>query len=596
MSKFIIYLLESSVILAVFYVFYIAVLKKETFFNLNRFFLIGIVVFSLLLPLMSFDFSQGNITVIDNSIEEFGNFRASYYETAETWEYKASKTSISTHDTTSEVHESTTIDWTYIFLKFVWSIYIIGVLFCLSKLFWNFRKLQKMILKYPQVEINGIKVVKVSYPIAPFSFLKHAFVYEGITDTLELDQIIVHEKTHIEQKHSFDLLFIQFIAAFLWFNPLIWILINSLKAIHEYIADKKIIKAGYSLVDYQTLLLRQLVSNNSHGLVNNFNLSFIKKRIIMMKHKKSGLTGKLKAALTITCAILFSLVLIQCNSKTNTQASLQEDVLFKEYLNNKDNPIHIIDKRTLFPTTTFVISDDKVSIDGKLSGISEIAPALKQELIDQYMFIHSNMDSTASKNNEVASIPKKALSGRHFPVRLKIDGNQKMKKVREFHTELRRLDRRKVIYYGETASGKQMIQPFLVPPFHWADPSRDDSVYPKVDLNKATITGNVATLNGIEYLQLNLSSSGINYKEEVYQFIKKHIDEESISYLVSLTFDDNDTFKNYLTNLAEVFQGFEKIYDVRAQELFGKKRKNLNRFEISKVSNGVYKAVFIAEN
>ncbi len=602
MIKFIIYLFESSVILAVLYILYIALMKKETFFNLNRFFLLGIVVFSLLLPLVSFDFNQGKIAVIDNSIEEFSNFRASYYETAERWDYQASKVPISLDTDTSKVIASAPIDWINILLKFVISIYIIGVLFCLSKLFWTFRKLRKMILMNSHTQIDGIHVVRVSQPIAPFSFLKYAFIHEGITDTLELDQIIAHEKTHIEQKHSVDLIFVQFLAAFLWFNPLIWKLINSLKTIHEYIADEKIIKSGYSLVDYQTLLLRQLVSNNSFGLVHNFNLSFIKKRITMMKNKKSGFIGKLKVALTITCAILFSLVLFQCNSKTEVEkeeVSNKLEASLKKYKIDK-NSIYTAD---MPPRPMFVISNDKLFIDGKPSEISKIGPVLEKAAIGLNNLLASKIDSIQiTKNNgkpsevsKVKSRHKKTGIGRHYPVQLKIDGNQKMKKVREFQTELRRLDRRKIVYYGETASGKQMIQPFLTPPFHWANPSHDDSIVPEIDLTNATIEGNVATLDGIEYLQFNLSSTGVNYKEEVYQFVKKHVDKKSIAYLISITYDDTDVFENYLTNLAEVFQGFEKIYDVRAQELFGKDRNDLERSEFLKISVGIYKAVFIAE-
>ncbi|WP_298520015.1 M56 family metallopeptidase [uncultured Kordia sp.] len=558
MIKFLIYLLESSAILAVFYLLYV-VMKKETFFNLNRFFLLGIVVFSLLLPLMSFDFSQGKIAVIDNSIEQFSKFRMSFYENAEALEYQVYKNPVSLDDSTTKVIETASIDWISILLMAIIGIYIIGVLFCLSKLFWNFRRLRKMILMHPQEQINGITVVKVSQPIAPFSFLTYAFVYDKVIDTPEIDQIIAHEKAHIEQKHSIDLICIQFLAAFLWFNPLIWMLINSLKAVHEYIVDKKIIKAGYSLVDYQTLLLRQLVSNNSCGLVHNFNLSFIKKRITMMKSNKSGFKGKLKVALTITCTILFSLLLFQCNSKTD-----EAEALLNKYEKDRGIVMNMSDTGFLRPPV-FAVANDKLTVNGKPFTIAEIEAAVKDLLT-------------------------------HGVIPMRIDRNQNMKKVREIQNEFRKFDKRKVIYYGETASGKQMIQPFLVPPLYWADPSHDDTLPARIDLTNATIEGNVATLNGIEYLQLNVSSTGVNYKEEVYRFVKKHVDKKSRAYLISITYDDNDVFENYLTNLAAVFQGFEKIYDVRAQELFGKDRRELvERSEFLKISEGVYKGVFIAE-
>ena len=144
--------------------------------------------------------------------------------------------------------------------------------------------------------------------------------------TPEFDQILAHERTHIQQKHSIDLIFVQLLAAFFWFNPVIWRLIKSLKTTHEYIADKKIINSGYSLVEYQTLLLKQLISNNSFGLVHNFNLSFIKKRITMMKNKKSGWSGKVKVAMTIAITLIGGAIIIQCNSRIDEQVSLKSEI------------------------------------------------------------------------------------------------------------------------------------------------------------------------------------------------------------------------------------------------------------------------------
>jgi len=183
----------------------------------------------------------------------------------------------------------------------------------------------------------------------------------------------------------------------------------------------------------------------------------------------------------------------------------------------------------------------------------------------------------------------------HGVIRMKIDRNQRMKKVREIQNEFRNFDKRKVVYYGETASGKQMIQPFLVPPFHWADPSRDHTLSPRIDLTNATVKGNVATLDGVEYLKLNISNTGVNYREEVFAFVKSHVDKGSTAYLISVAFEDTDTFEKYLTNLAEVFQGFEKIFRVYAQELYGKDYNDLEKSERFILSEKAPKAVFIAE-
>ena len=560
MMKFAIYLLESSAVLIIFYLLYEVMIKKETFFNFNRFYLIGIVGFSLLLPFMSFDFSKGKIAVVDHSIEEFNDFRMGYYDTMETWESEAFGHSIPLEaPVVYNKPADVPVDWIAIVMKLLFGVYILGVLICLSKLLWTLGRLKRMVSNYPKARINGVTVVKMPNPSASFSFFGYAFIYKEKMETAEMNQIIAHEKVHIEQRHSIDLIFVQLIAVFLWFNPLIWKLIKSLKTTHEYIVDQKIINTGYSLVEYQTLLLSELVSNNSFGLVHNFNLSFIKKRITMMTNNKSGFSGKVKMTLTIACTVLFSLVLFQCNSAKPEGISTEAEVVAvnnipKEYLEKLKRQMELV----------FSISNNTITVDGETINVKDVAP-----------------------------IVEKAGIGRHGLVRIKIEGNQNMQIISAMQTELRRIDRRKVIYYGKIDAGEQMIQPFLVPPMHWANPSHDDSIPVEADLSKATHNGTVATLDGIEYLKVNLSKDK-TIREDVYNFVKSHIARQSTAYLIRVEYSDTDNTKNYLTNLAEVYKGFETVYKVRAQELYGKDHRDLKKEEYIFIGKEAPKAVFIA--
>ncbi|WP_452601925.1 M56 family metallopeptidase [Pontimicrobium sp. MEBiC06410] len=563
MIKFAIYLLESSAVLIAFYLLYEVFLKKETFFNFNRFYLLSVVLFSLLLPFMSFDFNKGKIAAVDNSIEEFNDFRMSYYEAMETWESQAFNNSTPVEaPVVSNKKENSPVDWETIVIMILLGVYILGVLVCLSKLLWTLSRLKRMISIYPKTKINGVMVVNIPDPSASFSFFGYAFIYREKMKTAEINQIIAHEKVHIEQRHSIDLIFVQLIATFLWFNPLIWKLIKSLKTTHEYIVDQKIINTGYSLVAYQTLLLRELVSNNSYGLVHNFNLSFIKKRIIMMTNNKSGFSSKIKMGLTVICTVLFSLILFQCNSEKTD--NIPEELKKLMANNNKNIPKELKEQMRRQAELVFSISNNIISVDGKTIDIKDIEPILTE-----------------------------AGMGRHFTVRFKIDGNQNMRKLSEVQAELRRIDRRKVLYNGETDSGKQMIQPFIVPPMHWAKPSHDDSIPVKPDLSNATHNGTVATLDGIEYLKVNVSEDK-NIREAVYNFVKSHITRQSTAYLIRVEYNDEDNFKNYLTNLAEVFQGFETVYKVRAQELYGKDHQDLKKEEYIFIGREAPKSVFIA--
>jgi hypothetical protein len=437
-------------------------------------------------------------------------------------------------------------------MKLLLGIYGIGVLICLSKLFWTLRRLKRMVSIYPKTKINGVTVVKMPNQIASFSFLGYAFIYKEKIETTEMNQIIAHEKVHIEQRHSIDLIFVQLIAAFLWFNPLIWKLIKSLKTTHEYIVDQKIINTGYSLVEYQALLIRELVSNNSYGLVHNFNLSFIKKRIIMMTNNKSGFSGKIKVALTITCTILLSLVLFQCNSEKIEGTSLESKELSNnDFQNEKFN----------IKQSIFTFSNNKLFFNEEPCEIKDI---------------------------------KSIVEKTYGMVQMEIDINQNMKVISELQNELRKLDRWKMTYYQRTGrGGRLVIKKSLVLNMY-----KDDYFSSrKGDLNKAIHDSTVSILNDTEYLKVDLSLEK-DHVEDVYNYVKRQIARKSITWVIA-EYDDTDSFKKYLINLDKVYDGFEEVYKERSQELYGKDLRDLYkseyRSELNIVRKGATELVMIAK-
>ena len=112
-------------------------------------------------------------------------------------------------------------------------------------------------------------------------------------------------RRHISGKGTPWIIFLHTgLAVFQWFNPFAWQIRKALKTTHEYIADRQVIDRGVERIDYQSLLLKQVIGYHSVELVNNFNLKPIKKRIAMMNKNKSGLPARLKAALVAPFAIL----------------------------------------------------------------------------------------------------------------------------------------------------------------------------------------------------------------------------------------------------------------------------------------------------
>lgn len=108
----------------------------------------------------------------------------------------------------------------------------------------------------------------------------------------EISDIIAHEKVHIRENHWFDLIIVELMSIFLWFNPFIWFFERSIKQNHEYLADKGVVAQGFSVNRYHSVLLNQLMGMEVIGITNNLNYSLNAKRLKMMKKE---ITPRVKA-------------------------------------------------------------------------------------------------------------------------------------------------------------------------------------------------------------------------------------------------------------------------------------------------------------
>ncbi|MEQ9443615.1 MAG: M56 family metallopeptidase [Cyclobacteriaceae bacterium] len=542
MSSLILYLLEANGLLAILYALYWLLLRKETFFSFNRFFLLAIMASSLLIPLLSFDLFPSAHSVISKPMGELRDMRISYYDAFEAWSHKAAYPSPITEHTDDPLgkEKADTQPW---LLSLTLMLYCIGLVAVIFRLIGSYRWIQRLKSSSQQEVIQGIRVVKVPHPIAPFSFLNLVFVHEDTMPNEDFDQILAHEKTHIREGHSLDLLFVQLAAAGLWFNPVVWQLIKSLKTTHEYIADKNTINQGYSLVTYQTLLLRQLISTNSYGLIHNFNLSFIKKRITMMNIEKSGWAGRAKVALALSTVLVFSLVLVQCNSKNDEQI-LRESQASSEGI---DVPV-LPESGFKFkgdPATavTLSVDDNQITLDGEKVEIGDIAPTLKSE------------------------------SGEHDVIIFRIDRTQPMSLVREVQNEVRKADRLKILYLGQTSDGKPVDVAIMLPPLPG---SRSGMTQPKLD-DKFVRENNLNL-----YKVTTDEKAGPAKQQKVYDFVKDQVAEQKKNYVISARFSDDDTFNQYLAEVYHLQQAFYQLYEERSQEMYGESYWDL--FEIKDTS------------
>jgi hypothetical protein len=488
----------------------------------------------------------------------------SYYETVAQWEFDNRGIKPKENIVAGREYPDSNIEGTNVLLFVLLVIYVLGVLLCLTRTWWALRWIWKMITISPKEEIDGVKVIKLQNPTAPFSFFRYAFVHDAMVDTPEFDHILAHERTHIEQRHSIDLVFVQLLAAFFWFNPVIWRLIKSLKATHEYIADKKIINSGYSLVEYQTLLLKQLISNNSFGLVHNFNLSFVKKRIAMMKNKKSGWTGKVKVATAIAGTIICSAIIIQCNSRIDEQVSTDSEISSRETVQEISLPI--------LPKTGYKFDGDP-------------ADALTFTIVENKLTINGEQ----YQPNEISAVIERGgLPSIKGHIVMKIDKNQKMEFVRKVEMELRKIDRRKILYLGQTPDGAKVETPIVLPSTPENALVTGVVIPPKIS---------VVEMDGkTDILKIDVSDNALeDNQQKVFEFVTKHMKKQSTDYVVSVRYVNGDKYSAYLSNLIYVKEGFNQIYQARSNKMFGKDYFDVTKDEFKAVRENVPMAISIAE-
>ncbi len=195
-------------------------------------------------------------------------------------------------------------DW----MNAVWGIYISITLFLLLKSIWSILAVKRISgAKYKYQQHN---VIVTRENLSPFSFWNTIYMGESYMKNNSIDpRIFLHEKTHIEQKHSLDLLFLEILHIFTWFNPVLFLYKKAVITNHEFLADEAVMKDNYNIKDYQHLILEEILSHQNPPLTHSFNFNNTKKRFIMMNTKKSKFSLLRKTAgiaVLISAAALFS--------------------------------------------------------------------------------------------------------------------------------------------------------------------------------------------------------------------------------------------------------------------------------------------------
>lgn len=298
-----IYLLKANIILALLYAFYRLLFYRDTFFNCRRLSLMGIIAVSLLAPLPLLQPLTGGWPVAGNIPVLTAEVLLPGF--------------IVTPDTTPSGNGQWAVE------ALSW-IYIAGVCLMLGRIAVQLAGIARLSRRCPQIRLNGTEVYALPEGEAPFSFFRRIFVCPGTHRMEELDEILTHEQTHARQWHSADVMASELLCAFCWFNPFAWLLKREIRQNLEYLADRRVLAAGYDKKSYQYHLLKLTDYKAAATLYNHFNVLPLKKRISMMNKKRTNHIGRLKYLLFLPVAALLTMA---CNgTKAEQEATSTETV------------------------------------------------------------------------------------------------------------------------------------------------------------------------------------------------------------------------------------------------------------------------------
>lgn len=276
MADMIIYIIKSTVYLTVFYAFFMLVMRKTTFFRLNRVMFMAETFICMLLPLMNIRF-EGDINTPMAMLENVLNPAATQAGTTSDRIMLGART-----DSTAD---------------------IIGILFlagafassCVTAS--SYLMMRKMMKCTGITMIDGHAIRITDSDIPSFSWGRDIVI--GRKDLEKNPAVLTHEMMHVRCGHSYDLIAYAVVTTLQWFNPLVWIARKELKMLHEYEADELTIREGIDAAQYQLLLVQKAVGEKRFQLANGFNRSKLKNRISMMHKEKSSRWMKLSYILCI---------------------------------------------------------------------------------------------------------------------------------------------------------------------------------------------------------------------------------------------------------------------------------------------------------
>jgi len=370
-----IYLIKSSGLIALFYLAYYFMLRKETFFTSNRWFLLSGLCTAAILPLVVYT----KIILVAPSAKNFDWSRIPV--------------------TNSLENDAFTINW-YLISGIT---YAIGLIVFLVKFAFDFYSLHA-VLKGKNIHNQAdFKLIDTTENVAPFSYFNTIVYNSSLYSSSELQNILEHEKVHSEQNHTIDVLISRLFCILFWFNPLIWMYKKAILQNLEFIADSEASKKISDKKAYQLTLLKITTHENCVAITNHFYQSLIKKRIVMLNKNQSKKLNSWKYVAVLPALMAFVLLFQIKTIAQEKIVEMQEIKNIKEDLNTVD--IYKIDKNI-----TDKELDEKASEINVNYGITTIFSEIKRNL-----------------NHELIAITVELKKGKEISKIMELHGNEAIK-------------------------------------------------------------------------------------------------------------------------------------------------------------------------
>lgn len=340
MGTFLFYVFEVSLCLILLYFLFRMFFKADTLFRTNRFLLLIGTLGCVWLPMVQLDIPhaelwQQPISTVRSLLVEKGISDNDTFQTTEKKVVPETGGTEAADKSQSAVVPSdnyfSTISWN----RVIGILYITGagvVLFFLLLSTW---RMLRLIRHYPGCEYRGFHLVIYPGKIVSFSW-GNTIVLSQEDYEKHAQEILLHEQIHLHYRHTFDLLWMEILLVFQWFNPAVWLLMRDLREIHEFEADNGVLTHGVDATQYQLLLVKKSVGTRLYSMANGFNHSKLKNRINMMLKKRTSNWARLKLLLFVPVAAGTMYVFAQPEVKKTVEQVVKPESVVKVSLGQED--------------------------------------------------------------------------------------------------------------------------------------------------------------------------------------------------------------------------------------------------------------------